>query len=237
LATRFEGFFQRSAAGALLFNLRKHLVEQHLNGLGRGADTRQVILSGQAGLFERGQQLGPQFGAQIIRAARLAALKQLNHGQEYMLRGHVLDRFALQVMALLARRHALQVTGGTGVHSQSRLERFALEIFRVGRQQLLENTQLERQKTLAKQMRVQLEQFLQHRLHRGKPVFGFGGLGWRVNGSGRLRAFGCDRHMRILRQLGGRLGWLLKDIGHGMNQIEQPVIVNQSAASLAYSYK
>ena len=123
------------------------------------------------------------------------------------------------------------------MYTQGGLERVALEHFRMGRQQLLENSQFQRQEALTKQVWLQLKQLLEHRLHRCKTVFGLGRLGLGINGAVPLGVLRCDRRSCFLSGVASRLGLILKGIGHGMNQIEQPVIVIQTAASLAYLHK
>ncbi len=60
----------------------------------------------------RGAQLRPQ----VFHGARLAALEGFEDGVVHVLGGHGLDRHAVQVAALLAGGHRIEVAG-RGVHA------------------------------------------------------------------------------------------------------------------------
>ena len=82
-----------------------------------------------------------------------------------MLGGHVFHGLTLQVVPLVARRHALQIARGAGVQAQRHLERLALEQVRVCSQDVLEDAALERAEHGTEQVGVQRCQLLQRRVH------------------------------------------------------------------------
>ena len=110
-----------------------------------------------------------------------------------MLGRHGLHRPALQVVALLAGGHALQVAGGARVDAQRQLERIALEPFRVRGHQVLKNTALERPEHRAKELRVQRGELLERRRNGARAARRLGArLGRRCTGlRGRRLAPGC----------------------------------------------
>ena len=100
-----------------------------------------------------------------------------------------LHRLTLQVVPRDAAGHGLQVARGARVQAQRDLELLGLQAVRMRGHHLLEHAQLERQETRAEQVRIELEQGVQHRMQRASGVallllllrLGVSGLGFVVH--------------------------------------------------------
>ena len=149
-----------------MIELGQGVLQQGIGALVFHLHACDIVLPRQARGLEGADQLRAQFRPQIGLAAALPTSKQLQQREVNMLGGDRLHGGALQVMARLAGGHTLQITGRARVLTQCQLQAVALELFGVQRQQLLENTELERQKLGAKQMRIESKQLFQHGLDR-----------------------------------------------------------------------
>jgi hypothetical protein len=138
----------------------------------------------------------------------------------HVLRGHRLDRHAIQVVALLAGGHRIEVAGRARMQAERDLEVFFLEVVGVQGQQLLVDAELERPEAGPEHLRIELEQALQHRdglARRALAALGLGrglrrgvGLGLGPGLAPSAAAFsgggGCGRRGRRGGGLGGRGG-------------------------------
>ena len=170
-AAGFKGLQQCLVTGHAGGQLGHRIVQDGVGRVVLVAHAQGVVGRGHARAFCCQQHAVVQLGAHVFTRAGMAAFEHLQQRMVLVLGCHGFHRVARQVMPGLARRHGREVAGGACVQRQCFFQAVFGQYLGLGRQQVLQDAALERQRLGTKQGGVQRGQLCQHRvLGRGRAA-------------------------------------------------------------------